>query len=146
MTWSCVQGGWPAGGVGNIFADPAFLDGPGGDLRLQAGSPCIDAGDHDAVPRSVALDADGQPRFVDDPDTVDTGMGVPMVDLGAFEFQRDAVCDGDVTGDGLVGIADLIAVIVDFHCTGTCTGDADGNGVVDALDLIEVLLGWGLCP
>ncbi|MCZ6494033.1 MAG: hypothetical protein O6933_08140 [Planctomycetota bacterium] len=31
-------------GVGNLDVDPMFVDAPGGDLSLQAGSTAIDAG------------------------------------------------------------------------------------------------------
>jgi len=70
-----------------------------GDLRLLAGSPCIDAGDNEAdtdasTPEIDPLpdtDLDGNPRFVDDPDTADTGhpgaTGPPIVDMGAYENQ-----------------------------------------------------------
>jgi hypothetical protein len=71
-----------------------------GDLRLQAGSPCIDAADCTEVPADVfdldddgdrtepiPYDLDGQPRCVDDPETGDTGIGFPCVDMGAYEFQ-----------------------------------------------------------
>jgi len=106
----CIEG-WTGtlGGTGNIGADPLFidLDGPDNivgteddDLRLSVGSPCIDAGDNDAVPLDTAdvdgdgdttelipWDLDGKPRFIDDPDTVDTGNGTaPIVDMGAYEF------------------------------------------------------------
>jgi len=40
---SSVPGLFP--GVGNINADPMFVDAAHGDYRLSAGSPCIDAGD-----------------------------------------------------------------------------------------------------
>ncbi len=50
--FSNVQGG--AAGVGCFDAAPLFVDPSAGDLRLHAGSPCIDAGD----PAS-ALDPDG---------------------------------------------------------------------------------------
>ncbi len=40
---------------GNIYASPLFVDAEGGDYRLAAGSPCIDAGNPDAVYN----DADG---------------------------------------------------------------------------------------
>jgi len=43
VTYSDVQGGYP--GLGNIDADPLFVDAVGGDYHLQAGSPCLDAGD-----------------------------------------------------------------------------------------------------
>jgi len=54
------------------------------DLRLAAGSPCIDAADGDLAPET---DKDGNPR-VDDPATVNTGVGTPEhVDIGAYEYQ-----------------------------------------------------------
>jgi len=43
ITYSDIEGGW--GGEGNINSDPLFTDPDNGDYTLQAGSPCIDAGD-----------------------------------------------------------------------------------------------------
>ncbi len=87
VSYSDVQGGWP--GTGNIDADPLFVDPPG-NLHLSPGSPCIDAGDNTAVPGGVTTDLDGNPRFVDDPDTPDSGNGPsPIVDMGAYEFQGE---------------------------------------------------------
>ena len=43
VSYSCVQDSFP--GNGNIDADPMFI--ATGDYHLQAGSPCIDAGDPD---------------------------------------------------------------------------------------------------
>ncbi|MCH7849399.1 MAG: right-handed parallel beta-helix repeat-containing protein, partial [Planctomycetes bacterium] len=84
VTYSDIQGGWP--GIGNIDADPLFVQPAGDDLRLDFGSPCIDAGDNDAVPDGVTTDLDGNPRFQDDPDVKDTGNGTPpIVDMGAYE-------------------------------------------------------------
>ena len=83
-TYSDIQGGWP--GTGNIDADPLFVQPAGDNLRLGFGSPCIDAGDNDAVPDGITTDLDGLPRFVDDPDVEDTGHGTPpIVDMGAYE-------------------------------------------------------------
>ena len=64
-----------------------------GDYHLQAGSPCIDAGDNDDVPVGVTTDLELAPRFLDDPDTDDTGnegaQGPPVVDMGAYEYQAE---------------------------------------------------------
>ncbi len=82
ITYSAVEGGYA--GEGNLDADPRFVDGPNGDLHLQAGSPCIDRGDGAAA---SAADLDGNPRC-DDPDTPNLGSGEPpFVDIGAYEYQ-----------------------------------------------------------
>ena len=52
ITYSDIQGGWE--GVGNIDADPLFVDSLSGNYHLQSNSPCIDTGD----PNSP-LDPDG---------------------------------------------------------------------------------------
>ncbi|MEM9065835.1 MAG: choice-of-anchor Q domain-containing protein [Planctomycetota bacterium] len=93
-----------------MFADPIGPDGVRGtlddDLRLLPGSPAIDAGDSIVLPLGL-LDAAGDLRGVDDPDTEDTGVpafGV-IVDLGAHEYQVSVDQSADVTTTGatLVG-------------------------------------------
>lgn len=99
VSYSLIQGGYL--GAGNRDADPRLvaLPEPGpdgvfgtsddvwGDLRLLPGSPCIDAGDNGAITQDAALDLAGRPRFLDDPLTLDSGLGAPpMIDMGAFEY------------------------------------------------------------
>ncbi|MHC4120303.1 MAG: choice-of-anchor Q domain-containing protein [Planctomycetota bacterium] len=102
ITFSNVQGGWP--GRGNMDSHPLFVDpdGPDGligteddNLRLQDGSPCIDAGNNQVGidPNAagfqpiVGVDIDLGVRRFDDPVTVDAGYGAsPIVDMGAYEF------------------------------------------------------------
>jgi hypothetical protein len=69
--------------------DPRLVDAAGGDARLRADSPAIDAGDNAYLPSDVQADIAGELRPVDDPGTDDTGSadGRPVVDLGAHEFQ-----------------------------------------------------------
>ena len=94
VAYSDVQGGYS--GIGNIDADPFFVDRNNGKFRLRAGSPCIDAGDNTAVPPGITTDLDGNPRFVDIPCGPDTGYGsAPIVDMGAYEAPR-ALCEGGV--------------------------------------------------
>ncbi len=159
VDYSCVQGlTGGLGGEGNIGTDPRFVDrlGPDGapgtnddDVRLRAGSPCIDAGDNDAVPAGVTTDAAGLPRFVDDPAAPDTGRGAPpLVDLGAFEHQASS-CPADINGDGVVGMGDVLVVLTGWGACppkGGCPGDISANGSVDFADVLAVIASWGACP
>ena len=84
VAYSDVQGGWP--GIGNIDADPMFVDPSNGDYRLAPGSPCIDAGDNTAVPAGILTDLDGNRRFVIGT-TMFQSTAEPRVDMGAYEYQ-----------------------------------------------------------
>ena len=61
-------------GAGNFTNAPLLVNIAGGNLRLQAASPCVNAGNNAYV--SVATDLDGNPRIVSG-----------TVDIGAYEFQ-----------------------------------------------------------
>ena len=148
VTHSDVEGGWK--GEGNISADPLFVD-PNG--RLAPDSPCIDAGDNTAVPEDITTDLDGNPRFVDDPDTPDcqqapgTCGDPPVVDMGAYEFQPPVPpCPWDLTGDGVVNVLDLIDLVMSFGPCEDCPADFDDDGFVNVLDLIALIMNFGPCP
>ncbi len=99
VKYSCIQDGtpgespYPLGGMenNNIDLNPIFDEfymPSGSRIDLQAGSPCIDAGDNTVVPSGIVIDLAGEARFVDDPATADSGNGdAPIVDMGAYEFQ-----------------------------------------------------------
>ena len=153
---SCIEGlTGGLGGVGNIGDDPLFIDVDGpddipgtedDDLHLSPGSPCIDAADNTAVPNEITTDLDGNPRFVDDPDTKDTGNGnPPIVDMGAYEFQVESPCPWDLDGTGTVGASDLLALLASWGPCKGCPADFDGNGIVGASDLLALLANWGPC-
>ncbi len=72
---SCSPG---LSGNGNVAADPQFVDAGSGNYRLQATSPCVDAGDNGVVP--WAEDLDGNPR-----------IAFGAVDMGAYEAQLSGV-------------------------------------------------------
>jgi len=65
---------------GNISADPRFVDAAGGDLGLQADSPCIDAADR-AIAEGVVKDHVEASRILDH--DLDGRLGA---DMGAFEL------------------------------------------------------------
>ncbi len=149
VDYTCVQGLTGAlGGIGNTGNDPLFVNPGNGDYRLLPGSPCIDAGDNTAVPAGITTDLDGDPRFVDDPNTIDSGNGdPPVVDMGAFEFQGASQCpwdcDGGESTDGTVGIVDFLTLLTQWGSTGSCDFDGGGVGINDFL---ELLANWGSCP
>lgn len=153
VTYSDIQALVPGGvfdsgaNTNNINADPLFVDADGADnipgteddnLRLLTGSPAIDAADNMAVPPDTAdldndghmteptpLDLDGNPRFVDDADTLDSGNGTPpIVDMGAYEFQGTGEPIPTVSEWGLVTMSLLIltagALIVMRRRSGRC--------------------------
>ena len=191
-----IEGGYK--GVGNIDVDPLFVRNPHpgpdgewgtddddyGDLDLLPASPCIDAGWNTVVPRDAEdvdndgdtderfpFDLGGDPRFVDDPDTDDTGRcgepcELPIVDMGAYEYQIDGCvrepawqCDGDVDGDGQVNPVDAGLVQAAF-CGGEncgddalCQYDVDCDGQINPVDagIVQSLFGIceeprGVCP
>ena len=112
VNYTCFQS-WTGdlGGDGNFDREPLFVnpdgaDGAAGtlddDLRLQQGSPAIDAADTVAI-GPCDLDLDGLARAVDDPATNDSGTGPgPMADLGPFEFASTSPpdCNSDGRPDG----------------------------------------------
>ena len=142
-TYSTIQFGFA--GTGNNGTDPLFVDFAGGDLHVGASSPAIDSGNNALVPVGVLTDLDGNPRFVDDPATADTGAGTPpLVDRGAYEVQAPPPCPADLDGNGVVDGGDLGSLLAGFGGAGP--GDLDGSGTIDGGDLGILLAAWGDCP
>ena len=54
-------------------------------------------------------------------------------------------CDGDVDGDGNVGVTDVLAVIGTWGPCENCTADIDGDGIVGVNDLLAIIGQWGAC-
>ena len=54
---------------------------------------------------------------------------------------------GDLNGDSLVDVLDLLVVIAEWgSCPGECgAADLNEDGVVDVLDLLMVIGNWGIC-
>ena len=72
VSYCNIAGGFE--GDGNMDKDPLFTNK---NLKLSAGSPCIDAGNNAALPGWLTTDFEGQPRILNG-----------NVDIGAFEFQK----------------------------------------------------------
>jgi hypothetical protein len=98
-TWSvnfnCIQGFTGTyGGIGNILSDPLFTGVD--DFTLSTYSPCIDAGDPNYVPGPNETDLDGNPRVLDG-----NNDGIPVVDMGAYEYRRSILAEVDIDPDTL---------------------------------------------
>jgi hypothetical protein len=120
--------GW-AGVDGNIDSDPAFVDAAGGDYRLAAGSPAIDAGTTTGAP-TYAIDGarrDSQP------------------DIGAFEYGAAARPRLTVTLERLGGAGAVTSGPAGIKCGTVCHARFDlGTTVVLAAKASRGsrFLGW----
>jgi len=121
-----VEGGFA--GVGNIDADPLFVDAALGNFNLMSGSPVIDAGSNSRFPAGLTMDIVGNPRFVDDPAVADTGEGTaPIIDMGAFEFQGMSLadCDSDGVDDAIDLAPNVLNGIFPLELSENTTGESD---------------------
>ncbi|TDJ58375.1 MAG: hypothetical protein E2O40_01570 [Planctomycetota bacterium] len=149
VLYTNIQGGWP--GLGNINALPMFVDPDNGDLRLQPASPCIDAGDNTAVPQDIVTDLDGNPRFLEIPETPDTGLGeLPIVDMGVFEALGGGCLA--VTSQQVVCHADGTTFTINIEGLNACTGGttqvtftASGGSVGEQLCFTTLVNDGGFC-
>jgi len=112
VRFSCVQG--IAETFGNLNQDPLFFDADGiddvpgnadDDLRLAVSSKAVDSGNSLYLPGWLTVDLDGYARVdaVHDDFAPDTGVGDPVVDMGAYEHPMA----GDVNGSGYVNVTDV---------------------------------------
>jgi len=127
VTYSDIQGGgWP--GIGNIDADPLFVDPENGDYHLLAGSPCIDAGTPEGAPPD---DIEGNPRD-------------EFPDMGAYEYQ--GVGTGSINGK----VTDMVGNPIKWALVIAVLGEikvktfADSEGYYEIPDL-ESGIYWVLC-
>jgi len=139
-----VEGGWS--GVGNIDADPLFVDPVAGDFRLLLGSPCIESGRCLGMPADT-LDLDGDGDFDEPvPHDFDGAQRIvnTAIDMGPYELQAPPIPPGDLDHDSIVGIADFLQLLASWGPC--CQGDLNVDGMVDAADLDVLLTLIGSCP
>jgi hypothetical protein len=162
VTFSNIQGGYP--GVGNIDADPLFVNPAGDNYRLTAGSPCIDAGSNEAA-AGILTDLDGNLRLWNGDDIPEA-----EVDMGAYEYGSvkpsptatpTPTAPVTVTPTPTDTPIPTITSIPTPTCTNTATptdtpaamntptvtptpvpGDTTGDGAVDASDVFFFSQSW----
>jgi parallel beta-helix repeat protein len=114
----------PSGTNGNMSADPLLVDRPGGDCRLQTGSPCIDAGT-DAAVLTDETDRDGNPR-----------INGPHVDMGAYEYTAPVAPFTGADVARCLGVAcGTIAASEDDMAR---LGVESGSAALDLLDAVRI--------
>ena len=97
---------------GNMWGDPLFLDPEGGDFRIAANSPCVDAADSAAAPE---VDFYSQPRTTVRPAPSGTSDALGRnADIGIHEFYPS----------NTPGIYDLSAMAVATTATSAAPGES----------------------
>ena len=103
-----------------------------------------DGADHDNFGRSVAVGHGvvvvGSP--------LDDDLGSESGSVYVFAGHRGAVsCPGNVNGDQVVDVLDLIAVLASWGLPrGACPADLNSDGVVNGQDVAAVATHFGPCP
>jgi hypothetical protein len=134
---SNVEDGWSGPGWANIDADPHFVDPQASDFRLETDSPSLDGGLNLSLPPDVTIDLDGEARIV-----------AAAVDMGAYEVQQGSACAADLSGDGMVNVVDLIALMDAWGACDACQAcpaDLSGDCTVTTVDLAALIGAWGAC-
>ena len=55
-------------------------------------------------------------------------------------------CAGDINGDDMVNVIDLLAVINAWGICDGCNADINEDGSVNVTDLLAIVDSWGVCP
>ncbi len=141
-----IEGGWSGAGSANIDADPRFADPAAYDFRVARCSPAVSAGDPNLLPLALCDPNDGGDP--NNPLGVDLTGGprvIDSLDLGAYEFMN---CPGDVTGNQMVDLSDLSALLASFGRSSGQPGyepcaEFNGDAMVALEDLAELLANFG---
>jgi hypothetical protein len=140
-----------------LQSNPLFVNGPGGDFHLMAGSPAIDSG-NSGVTGWSSVDDEGLPP-VDDPSTANSGLGpVGFADRGALEYQvavtgvalpptpTDTVMAASVAPNPLRGTGALTFVLPRSGRVQAVVVDASGRVVRRLIDHDQATAGFHSVP
>lgn len=128
-----VQGLTPdLGGTGNFDADPLFADALNGDFSLEAGSPCVNAGD------PTMLDPDGSAADVG---AVRVQNAKPIAD--AVVTQLTAIGDSAMIRLDATGSSDPDGVTADLAIEWRVNGATVCSGTFATCGVIEVPVAYG---
>ena len=85
-------------------------------------------------------------RVTDGADTWTTfvpGTNTPPTPNASNAGPSGGDCPADLTGDGAVGVGDVLMVLGEFGCAAACGADLDANGTVGVNDVLAVLSAFG---
>jgi len=73
--------------------------------------------------------------------------GQVQVDAASTPMLLDPRCAGDLDGDGVTDVGDLLQVISDWSTDGggPCGSDSNDDGIVNVNDLLNVIANWNNC-
>ncbi len=125
VAYSDIGGGWT--GLGNIDADPWFVDPAVGDYHIDTGSPCINTGDPNLVAEPGETDGDGDPRILGG--RVDMGWDESVPVCG------DSYCEGEENRCNCSIDCGLPAAMEKRRATCDDGIDNDCDGRTDCLDI-----------
>ena len=101
--------------------DPSATIDDGSCLQLDACGVC--GGDDSSCSGCTNPDADNY-----DPNAI--------VDDGSCIVTPD--CPEDLNNDGLISVADILALLADFGCTSDCDADLNGDGATNVNDILQI--------
>ncbi len=77
-------------------------------------------------------------------DVVNTSLQTTMTSLfSACVEEFNSACLGDVDGDLVVSVSDILEVLGEFGCVSNCSNDVNGDGYVNVADVLLVLSSFG---
>ena len=120
----------------------AYLAGPVFETLYQASGASVDWtwGDQDVFSWTIELRG---PGFDPPPSTIRPTVEENLqASLILAELAGGTAVEGDMNGDGLVNIDDILLILAAWGPCDGCPEDVDGNNVVDFSDLLVVLRNW----
>jgi len=111
------------------------------DIETGAAIDCNGNGIPDSCDVAAGCDADCNLNGV--PDSCDLASGTSE-DINMNNIPDDCECIADITGDGVVNIHDLLALIGYWGTAGPL-GDFNADGIVKIHDLLILIANWGEC-
>jgi len=91
------------------------------------------------------------PQWVTFGEATDDEMFFVFLDLVPYQAGDENIelgpdaqdCPGDISGDGIIGVSDVLMLLANFGCLLDCTEDVDGDGAITVSDILTLLGNFG---